>query len=150
MTDILNSGSSLILIDSDHYWTKSPLTWLDEQRDFDLLGENNEMPQKRIICAGFLFLNSTIRMRQLWSKIDKHTMFFQSFPETKYLHEQNVLNRALCNLNKSTSVSSKKCWEELEDDHLLNFWKTADYLFPAPENIKWDFIPEDIAVAGEF
>ena len=108
------------------------------------------MPPKKIICAGFLFLNSTRSMRQLWSKVDKHTMFFQSFPETNHLNEQHVLNRVLCQLNKGKSVASQRCLEELEDDYLLNFWRTADYLFTAPQNITWDFIPEEIAVAGEF
>ena len=156
MTDILDSGSSIILIDSDHFWTKSPLTWLDKQAGFDIIVENNGIPPKRSVCAGFLFLNNTNSTRQLWYKVDRHTMFFRSFPETKHVNEQDVIARTLYENFKETPYVSSINTHILQNKRekrrvyskVLELWNTADQLYPPPEKLTWCFFPIESILSG--
>ena len=92
---MLTTGVSLVLLDSDHFWLASPLPWLREQTNLDVVAEHNGPGRGPRVCAGFLFLNCTPATLELWSKVDSQTKFFRFFQMTKQITEQEVLSRTL-------------------------------------------------------
>jgi len=145
--EILGSDVPLILIDSDHYWIKSPLEWLSNQTGHDMIVENDSMPPAVSVCAGFLYFNNTNATRTLWSKIDQHTKFFRSFPETKHIHEQSVLSSTLLKIGETKSKQRRK-QRDARRSRIDELWELADQKYPTPERLKWTFFPHGNVVSG--
>ena len=98
--ELLSAGISLLLTDSDHYWSQSPLTWLSSLTNYDIVTENAQIEPLQLVCGGFLFLNSTAATVKLWKKVDQQTKFFRSFDKTRRINEQDVLSRVLPSIGR--------------------------------------------------
>ena len=74
---MLKADISMLLVDADHYWRRSPLEWLNNQTGYDIIAENNNIPPKYSVCAGMVFLNSTKNTIKIWETVHEKTQLFR-------------------------------------------------------------------------
>ena len=100
--DLLRTGSSFLLVDSDHLWLQSPLDWILAQSNQDILVENNGIPSKPNICAGMIFLNNTVATRLVWAEVTRQYEECRVMRECQQDTEQSILSRILKSKEKPT------------------------------------------------
>ena len=113
--DLLRTGSSFLLIDSDHLWLKSPLDWIRQQSNQDILVENNGIPSKPNICAGMIFLNNTVATRKVWAEVTKHYEECRAMRECQQDTEQSILSKIL--KSRANQIIS---WNYFPLDHVFS------------------------------
>jgi len=141
--ELLTADLSLLLVDADHFWAKSPFPYLADQAGFDIITENAHFLPWESVCGGFLFLNATFTTKQLWYKINQQTKFFRSFPETNQINEQDVMDRILPQIARGDKRRENNRRKEL-------IWQTADKLYPGPKHISWKFFPAHMFAPGRW
>ena len=67
----------MLLVDADHYWRSSPMGWLNNQTGYDIIAENNNIPPKYSVCAGMVYLNSTVNTIRIWDTVYQQTKLFR-------------------------------------------------------------------------
>jgi rRNA-processing protein FCF1 len=70
----VNLNYRVLLADNDAVWIKNPLPYIKKNHRYkDMVAQNDSMLSKQnkrpLVCAGFLYLNTTKTMKRVWSDI---------------------------------------------------------------------------------
>jgi hypothetical protein len=67
---LVDKNYRVLLADNDAVWLQKPLPFLTENyQNYDMLAQNDGNDKNPITCGGFLYLNNTVAMKNVWTKI---------------------------------------------------------------------------------
>jgi hypothetical protein len=94
---LVQHNYKILLVDNDAIWKKNPLKYITQNyRDKDLVGQNDSMSSREnlrpMICAGFIYLNTTVSMKRLWTDLTKHHSRLVLSHKNEGMTEQIMLN----------------------------------------------------------
>ncbi|XP_012553558.2 uncharacterized protein LOC105843074 [Hydra vulgaris] len=68
---ILNAGVSVWICEADAVWFESPIKYLTEFTEKDIVVQQDGLINQNMPCGGFIFLNKTKPTKRMWRELEK-------------------------------------------------------------------------------